>query len=149
MSKERLKVKFAVYLIPRDGNRVLLSLRKGTGWMDGYYSLVAGHVEAGETAEEALIREAKEESGIILRAENAKFVHVMQRLKDDPNDSYIDMFFESEKWDGEITNTEPEKCGGLDWYDIDSVPDNTLGYIKDVLTMSRTGVHYSSRRSEA
>jgi len=149
MKKERLKVKFAVYLIPRDGNKVLLSLRKNTGWMDGNYSLVAGHVEAFETAEDAMIREAFEEAGIKVAAENLKFVHVLQRLKDDPDDSYIDIFFESEKWDGEITNAEPEKCGGLDWFDIDNLPDNILPYIKEVLEMSQNSVYFSSRRSEA
>lgn len=49
MSGDRHRVKFAVYLIPRDGDKVLLSLRQNTGWKDGWYSLVAGRVEAGET----------------------------------------------------------------------------------------------------
>jgi 8-oxo-dGTP diphosphatase len=149
MKKEKFKIKFAVYLIPRRGNEVLLSLRKNTGWMDGYYSLIAGHVDGSETPEEATVRETKEEAGATVSAEDLKFVHVMHRLKDNPDDEYIDMFFESEKWDGDFVNAEPEKCGGLDWFAIDNLPTNTLAYIKDVIEMSQQPVYFSSRRSDA
>ena len=56
MSGSRHMFKCAAYIIPRRGNEVLLSLRKNTGYMDGNYSLVAGHVEAHETIEEGIIR---------------------------------------------------------------------------------------------
>ena len=48
----------AVYLIVKNGDNLLLSLREGTGYMDGYYGLVSGHVEKGEPAKYACIREA-------------------------------------------------------------------------------------------
>ncbi len=148
MSKEKFKLKFAVYLIPRRDNQVLLSLRKNTGWMDGNYSLIAGHVEALETAQEATIREVKEEAGIILSEDNLQFIHVLHRVKDDPDNEYIDLFFECHGWSGDFVNNEPEKCGGLDWYDVTNLPENTLPYIKDVISMSQQGIHFSSRRSE-
>jgi len=34
------------------------------GWKHAYWGLIAGHVKTGETAEEAAIREAREEVGI-------------------------------------------------------------------------------------
>ena len=146
MSKEKFRIKYAVYLIPRKGNQVLLSLRQGTGYMDGHYSLVAGHVDGGETAEEALIRESSEEAGITMTPEQLKFVYVMHRLKDAPEDEYIDMFFECTEWDGEITNLEPQKCGGLDWVDINNLPENTLPYIAEVLNTYEQGKRFSSVR---
>lgn len=149
MKKEKFKLKFAVYLIPRRNNEVLLSLRQNTGWMDGYYSLVAGHVDGGETPEEATIRETKEEAGATVRSEDLKFVHVMHRLKDNPDDEYIDMFFECEKWDGELYNAEPEKCAGLDWFPIDNLPDNILPYVKDVLTKGTQQIYFSHWRDDA
>ncbi len=42
---------------------ILMSLRKDTGYMDGFYSLCAGHVDEGETVLEAMVREAREEIG--------------------------------------------------------------------------------------
>lgn len=147
MSSEKFKLKFAVYLLPLRGNQVLLSLRQNTGWMDGKYSLVAGHVEGGETPEEATIREAKEEAGITLDQKDLRFVHVMHRLKNDPSDEYIDMFFECEKWTGEFVNAEPEKCGGLEWFDRGALPENVLPYVRDVIQAATDGVYFSSRRN--
>lgn len=46
------------------GREVLLLRRSNTGFMDGYWALVAGHVEPGESAVSAAVREAREEVGI-------------------------------------------------------------------------------------
>jgi len=146
MSKEKFMLKFAVYLIPRMGEKVLLSLRHNTGFMDGQYGLVSGHVEVGETAEEAVIRESTEEAGILVSAENLKFVFAMQRLKNPPQDDYSEVYFETKSWQGKITNTEPEKCAGLEWFDVNKLPKNTIPYIADVLKLYPTGQHYISRR---
>ena len=45
--------------------RVLLQLRRGTGYMDGCWACgAAGHVEAGESVVQAVVREAAEEVGV-------------------------------------------------------------------------------------
>ncbi|CAN5409836.1 hypothetical protein BH10PAT4_BH10PAT4_4010 [soil metagenome] len=146
MSKEKFMLKFAIYLIPRIGDKVLLSLRHNTGFMDGKYGLVSGHVEAGETAEEALIRETSEEAGITVKESDLTFVFAEQRLSDEVQDDYVELFFESTKWQGEVTNREPEKCAGLEWFDVNKLPKNTIPYIADVLKLYPTGQHYMSRR---
>lgn len=92
MQAERFKLKSAVYLIIRDNDKVLLSLRQNTGWKDGNYSLVAGHVDGGESALEAMCREAKEEAGITIQPDDLVFTHVMHRLNADPDDEYVDFF---------------------------------------------------------
>lgn len=142
--KNRFRLKFAVYLIPRDGNKVLLSLRQNTGWKDGWFSLVAGHVDGGEAAELAMIREAKEEIGIDIRPEDLRHVYTMHRLGDDPNDEYVDVGFECKWWTGEITNCEPEKCGELRWVDVSNLPENVLEHVRVVLENYPKGITYSS-----
>lgn len=57
----------AVALIDADG-RVLLAQRPEGKSMAGLWEFPGGKVEAGETPEAALIREIREELGIILRA---------------------------------------------------------------------------------
>ena len=47
----------------REG-RLLLGRR--TNWADGWYSILAGFVEAGESSESAVLREVREESGVEL-----------------------------------------------------------------------------------
>ncbi|MDB5167312.1 MAG: hypothetical protein JWN26_457 [Candidatus Saccharibacteria bacterium] len=147
-NQDKYLIKSAAYIIPRRGNQVLLSLREGTGYMDGNYGLVAGHIEANETAEDGAIREAKEESSIVLTKDQLKFVFLMHRVSADPVDSYIDIFFEVTNWQGEFTNMEPEKCGGLDWFDINQLPENTVPYIAQVLNSYQSGQTYVSRRKE-
>jgi len=39
-------------------------LTRSVEWKHPYWSLVAGHVKSGETAEEAAVREVKEETGV-------------------------------------------------------------------------------------
>lgn len=148
MSVGRYRINLAVYLVLRDGNKVLLSKRENTGWKDGWYSLVAGHVEAGESSEDALIREVKEEAGVVIMHEDLTHVYTMQRLAEDPNDAYMDIFFECRAWQGTIVNAEPHKCGGLEWFDVDALPDDVLGYIKRVLQNYPQHVTYSSEMRE-
>ncbi len=64
--KERYKFICAVYLILIKENKVLLLKRANTGYEDGNYSLVAGHMDGNETIKQAMIREATEEAGIVM-----------------------------------------------------------------------------------
>ena len=55
----------AVYLIVRNNEgKILLQRRQGTNLWAGFLGLPAGHIDSGEDAYEALIRETKEELGI-------------------------------------------------------------------------------------
>ena len=64
---ERHRIIGAAMLILRDGEHVLLSLRKNTGYRDGDYGLVSGHLEQGETFLQGAIREAHEHVRIVGR----------------------------------------------------------------------------------
>ena len=77
-NKERFTSRVAVYLVLTKNDQVLLTLRQNTGFADGLYSLASGHVDEGETIKHAMIREAKEEIGILIKPDDLKFVHAMQ-----------------------------------------------------------------------
>jgi len=64
MTEKRFTLRVAVYIILIKGEKVLLSRRFNTGWMDGKYSLISGHIDGNESISKAMIREAKEEIGI-------------------------------------------------------------------------------------
>ena len=140
MPKERFKMPVAAYLIVKNGDNLLLSLREGTGYMDGYYGLVSGHVEEGEPVRYACVREAKEEANIELKMKDIKPACVMHRIT--PQTEYMDVFFVVENYDGKVENMEPNKCGELKYYDINNLPKNTIDYIKVGIHNSLNGVFY-------
>ncbi len=83
-----------------------------TGYEDGSYSLIVGHVERDEGITTALIREAAEEVGVTLDEQGVKFLSVMQRKGADGL-VYLDFFSSAERWEGEVRNCEPAKCDDL------------------------------------
>lgn len=54
----------AIIVAVRDGDRCLLG--RQPGWPAGRYSTLAGFVEPGETLEAAVVREVREEAGIVV-----------------------------------------------------------------------------------
>ena len=78
VEKERFTSRLAVYLVLIRDGKILLSLRQNTGFSDGLYSLVSGHVDAGESVRHAIIREAQEEAAITINPQDLKLVHTMQ-----------------------------------------------------------------------
>ena len=146
---ERFKLIPAVYLILRRGDEVLLLQRANTGYQDGKYSVIAGHLEGDELATEAIVREAKEEAGITVDPKNLRFVHVVHRLnRNQPGQERIDLFYETDSWQGEVTNMEPHKCGDLAWFLAKELSSSMLPLIKLVFEDIAKGVTYSEYATE-
>jgi len=121
------KASVCVYLLLFKDQKILLSLRKNTGYEDNRWALVAGHQDVGESAMNSLIREAREEIGININLEDLEVLHVMHRKTDREN---IDIFMKCKSWQGEIKNEEPHKCGGLKFFALHNLPENISEYNK-------------------
>jgi len=145
---ERFKLIPAVYLLLRKEDKVLLLQRANTGYQDGKYSVVAGHMDGDELGTAAIIREAKEEAGIDLKPEDLKFVHLVHRLNRETGDERMDVFYEAFNWSGEITNIEPYKCSDLSWFSLDALPENMIPLIRNVLNRVKGGEYYSEYEVE-
>ena len=146
MSRERFKITPASYLVLEKDGKVLLLRRFNTGYEDGKYSLVAGHLDGQETFRQAMAREAREEAGIILNPNDLQTVHVMHRITDFSDVDLrerVDVFIKAEKWDGKIRNMEPRKCDDLSWFPLNALPENTIPYIRQALECIARGVTYS------
>lgn len=147
--KDRFKLITAVYLVLRRGDEVLLLRRANTGYQDGKYSIIAGHLDGDELATEGMVREAKEEAGITVNPKDLKLVHTAHRLsRNQVGQERIDLFFETTEWQGEVTNAEPDKCDDLSWHPINSLPNNMLPFVKLVLTDVAQGINYSEYTEE-
>jgi 8-oxo-dGTP diphosphatase len=136
--EKRVQYYADVLLVLIKDEQVLLSKRVNTGYFDGYYSLVAGHLEYGETFKEGIIREAKEEAGITLIPEDLKIVHITHRFNGIDR-VYFSTYMKAEKWQGEIINAEPDKCDDLKWFSLDNIPENIVPAIKFALDSIKEG----------
>jgi len=144
MTKQaREKAVTAVYLIIRQNGKILLALRQNTGYLDGYYQVPAGHVDAGELPSQATIREAEEEIGVKIDHADLRFVHTQFRAKSDETGDRVDYYFEADRWRGEIENREPEKCGGLEWYALDELPEKSNPSMVEALLAIERGKKFT------
>lgn len=140
MSRKTFKVAISVHLLLLRNHEILLMRRINTGYGDGLYSLVAGHLEVGETVSQAVIREAFEEVGITLHPQNVSIVHVMHHRS---GETRLSLFFRAGNWEGEPANMEPEKCDDLQWFPQAALPENMVPYVKRALEQSQNGELFS------
>ncbi len=136
----RTKFPVAVHVFLLRRGKLLMLRRFNTGWEDGKYSVVAGHVEGGETVTRAAIRETEEEVGVRLAPQDIRVVHVMHRKSDDER---VDFFLAVERWEGAVSNCEPSKCDELAWYLLNALPSDTIPYVRRGLENYRNGIWYS------
>lgn len=142
MNKRWFQVNSAVYLLfMRDGNLLMLR-RANTGYADGKLSLVAGKLDGNEEVKHAAIREAEEECGLKLTAEDVEVVSVMHRLSD--TGEWIDFFLTVNRWEGEPVNKEPDKCSEMSWFPLDQLPDDTIPHVRKAIRNVLEGVFYDS-----
>lgn len=137
----RFRAAVAVHLLLIRDGEILLSRRYNTGYEDGSYSVIAGHLEGGEEVTLAMAREAREEAGIEILPERVQVAGVMHRLEDDER---IDFFLTSDRWRGEVRNREPHKCDALEWFPLDRLPGNVVPYVRRAIENYRAGVWFDS-----
>lgn len=138
----------AAYLLLLRGTgpdlEVLLQLRgAATSFMAGHWaSGAAGHVEYGESAAAAAVREAEEELGVGVAVEDVEPLCAMQRTLPgcaDPVEQRVDFFLTTRRWTGEPTRREPEKCAELGWYRPSEPPHPMVPHEGELLQLLATG----------
>jgi 8-oxo-dGTP diphosphatase len=134
-----------VYLLLVKNDRVLLSRRFNTGFMDGLYGFPAGHLrDDEETLSEAMVREAMEEIGVDITKEDLKLVHVMHRKQTELGDERrINLFFVAKRWKGKPRIMEPDKCDDVRWFELDRLPENTIPYVGQAIACFKKNTKYS------
>ena len=132
----RAKFPVTVHLLFFRENQILLLRRFNTGFEDGNYSVPAGHLDGNETVRMAAIREAFEEIGVHIEIDDIAFATVMHRKSDDTlsgTSERVDFFVHVKAWEGEPFNAEPNKCDKLRWYNLNTLPENTIPYVKQAI----------------
>ncbi len=137
--KNRARVPVTVHLFFFREDQILMLRRFNTGYRDGEYSVPAGHLDGDETVVAAAAREAGEEVGVQIDAEDIAFVSVMHRRE---GDERVDFFVRVKKWNGEPSNVEPQKCDDLRWVNVKSLPANTVPYVRKAIQNYFDGIAF-------
>jgi 8-oxo-dGTP pyrophosphatase MutT (NUDIX family) len=123
------KTRAASYMLLIKDNQTFLIKRSNTGYRDGEWSLPAGKVDAGESFTEAAVREAFEEVGVTVDAQDMHYALTMHRKSDNaPGEAWVDVMFVCHEWLGEPHNAEPHKHGEGAWFGLDALPQELMEY---------------------
>lgn len=115
----------AAYVVLRRGDEVLLQLRRNTGYMDGRWGVLAGHVDPGESVHEAAAREAFEEGGVRVDVADLVALTALHRFErgGPAVEQRFDAFFLARTWTGEPALQEPDKSAAMRWFPLAGLPD--------------------------
>jgi 8-oxo-dGTP diphosphatase len=131
---ERFKAAVAVYALLRRDGHVLLLRRAGSGFHDGELSLPAGHVDEGEDALSAVVREIGEELLVTVEPPDCRLALTGHSAPERPgDDAYVDLFFTVDRWSGEPTVGEPHKADELVWAPEANLPGDVIPYVADAV----------------
>lgn len=123
--KRTENVELTVLCLVQNENKYLLQNRVKEDWNG--FALPGGHVEAGESIVDAVVREMKEETGLTILS--PKLCGVKQFPIE--GGRYIVFLFSADEFEGEICSSEE---GTMHWIDKDEIPNlNTVDDFQELL----------------
>ncbi|MFQ5602021.1 MAG: NUDIX hydrolase [bacterium] len=130
-------------VIISDG-RILLVQRKNEPQAK-YWTLPGGVVEIGEQVKSALVREVKEECGVLIRP--GKLIEAIDYIVKDQDDKihyhYIILDFEAEILQGELT--PGSDCEELNWFNKEQLAELNLSEITKMFFKRNYQVEFQSQ----
>lgn len=119
-------------LLIDSAGRILLGRRTGTGWADGWWHAhPAGHLdEGGESVLDAVVREAREELGVDVKAQDLHHVVTVHQRDTGAPQSRMQLFFSCTRWSGTPHVTEPHLCEEIGWFSPHGLPPNLVPYTR-------------------
>ncbi|MET3557842.1 mutator protein MutT [Streptococcus rupicaprae] len=149
MRKEHFKLYAAIFpMIFNSEGQILLHRRQNTGYMDGYWDLAGtGHIDAGETAREAVLRECREELAIEVSLEDLELVHTVHRVGQADDFPYLYLYFSVKQFRGQPQIMESRKNAELAWFAIDQLPPKMIPDRKIAVQKAMSGQAYDEWRT--
>jgi 8-oxo-dGTP diphosphatase len=139
---KRYTGKTATAIIPFPTNKILL-IKRSTRPFVGYWALPGGRMDPGETIDQTVIREVKEETGVDIKIISVIGEYIEKGVKDDIDYEYYPTCFEVEPIGGELKKQDSE-VKEMQLFPLDDLP-NPLAFehekmIKDYISHLKIGV---------
>lgn len=121
MDKQYTKVILAnMCMVYNDDGEILVQLREKKDWPG--LTFPGGHVEKGETLDEAMIREMKEETGLIVS--NLEFCGIFEWPWED-DIRYLGLLYRTKCYEGKLKSSNEGKVFFINKNDINKYPWST------------------------
>ncbi len=146
MKKQHINPGVTVNWVITKGNKILLQ-RRAKPPFENRWEIGGGFVNYGETVEDALIREVKEETGFDIEPE--EIIGVYSDPKRDPRKHSISIFFAVKIIGGKLRINKEVK--EFKWFQKNEIDFNSLGFdhakiIKDYLKWKKNkGTYWSTK----
>ncbi|MER5890773.1 NUDIX domain-containing protein [Streptomyces sp. NPDC001941] len=126
-----------------DQGRVLLGLRHpDSSYAGDMWHFLAGRCEQ-ESAVTCLVREAREEAGLVIDPADVTLVHVTHLVDRPGGRPLLQMVFQAHRWQGVPHVREPDKCLAWGWWSPTDLPSRLVPYARTALEGIAAGRAYS------
>lgn len=105
-------------ILVRDGHAMLVHRNPARPRRPNVWDAAGGHIDAGETAPEALVREIKEELGVDIAPPDGD-----ADLRTRVGETEVSVWLVRD-WDGEVSNAAPDEHDAIGWFrlaDLDAL----------------------------
>lgn len=128
----------------RDGAVLLGKRHANSAFAPSTWHLPAGHREDSEAAASCMIREAEEETGLVIAEGDLSLVHVVDLLDPGSPIPRVQFFFAASRWEGEPVVREPDRCTEWRWWPLTALPEPIVAYTRAALESMSRGALYTA-----
>ncbi|MEU8489231.1 phosphotransferase [Streptomyces sp. NPDC048641] len=132
----------AQVLLGANGAALCVRRKPDAALAPGQLTVVGGHLEAGEPLDRAARREAKEETGVRISADQQEFYGLTHHREPGDGLDRTTAVFVAQSWEGEPHNAEPDKHEGLFWVPMEKPAPDCHPYTATVFHMLTHGPSY-------
>ena len=129
-----------VHLLLLADGEVLLGRRANTGYADGAYEPPSGRLAERETLEEAALRVADAQVGIVLDPAQVTLAHVMHDVS---GAGRMAFFLTADDWQGE-PGTATKSYSDLGWFPLSELPANMIDRARVAVRNFAAGARFST-----
>jgi 8-oxo-dGTP diphosphatase len=121
------RVRVSAYALLQDHGRILLCRlsEEVSGW-SGYWTLPGGGLEFGESPEEALVREVREETGLEIEASSVAAVDSIVVQGEDEEVQAVRLVYHAAIIGGDLRHEVGESTDRCEWHGLDAASDLPL-----------------------